>query len=383
MSIKDLENLNSRQMATLQRKHARETSRLTEGHNDLKAEIKKANEGEIVDLQQENIRKIASENEKKEKLIEQMKQHLEQTSKMTDAQIKDLKNNAEKVKQVESEKLGIDRERVKSENDLYLEELNYRFGKEHKKINAENQNQLSTLKENKHHQLAESENHFNNKLNTQTNAFTQRFQADSINQKKIQNDLEQQFKAERFNTNIRQQQDMSKVVNTHNQTLEVRDTQFRKGLKEQDLMFEKKYGDNLKIRNEDLKRLDELNGKVLTKMKSDLKESLQTTVSRSDDPFYRFTELKPTLKEHEDSIQISLEIPDYDKTDIQLTFHDKEAILSFSRRYDDSRKEAGLTNKLHKVESFTSRIMTNHHLDAKSVKSSYQDGVMTYTVKKA
>jgi HSP20 family molecular chaperone IbpA len=118
-------------------------------------------------------------------------------------------------------------------------------------------------------------------------------------------------------------------------------------------------------------------------MKTDLKETLETSVKRSDDPFYKFTQLDPTLKQFEDRVEVSVKIPDHAKTDVQLTIHGKEAIINFNRRYDDSRKENGSTNKLHKVESFTSRLMTNHHLDPKSVKSQYVDGVMTYIIKRA
>jgi HSP20 family molecular chaperone IbpA len=176
---------------------------------------------------------------------------------------------------------------------------------------------------------------------------------------------------------------MDKLIKTHNTHLETRDKTFRKGIKEQDLVFERKYGESLQVKNDDLKRLEDLNKTVLSKMKGDLKTKLEATVNRSDDPFYQFIELKPTLKEYEDRVEIKVEIPEHAKTDVQLTLHGKEAIINFNRRYDDTRKEAGTSQSLHKVESFSTRLMTSHHLDQKSVKASYADGVMTYVVKRA
>lgn len=383
MSIRDLEKLNSRQMETLQRKQSREIARITEGQELLKGELKKANAEELVDLQNENTRHLASENDKKEKVLEQMKVHLDQTSKMTDKQIKDLKDNAVKVKQVEREKLGVERERVKSENDLSLEDLGYRFTKEHKKIVNENQDQMRVLKEAKGQEISLAEGQFQDKINLQTNTFTERFQTDGKNQKMAKDVQDKQFKTERVNTNIRQQQEMGKLSTGHTKVIEDRDIAFRKGIKEQDLVFEKKYNETLKNRNENLKSLDELNTKVLTKMKTDLKETLETSVKRSDDPFYRFTQLDPKLKQFEDRVEIAVQIPDHAKTDVQLTIHGKEAIINFNRRYDDVRKDNGMDNKLHKVESFTTRLLTNHHLDPKSVKSEYKDGVMNYVITKA
>lgn len=383
MSVKDVEKLNIRQIETLQRKQGREISRLSEGHDNLKVEMKKANEMELVDLQHENMRQVASENDKKEKVLSQMKHQLEVTGKMTDKQIKDLKDNGEAVRKTEHEKLSVHRDTVKSENDLYLEELGYRLSKEHKKIVNDSQDQLSTLKNAKTQELIQTEDHYKSKIQNQTADFTERFQADGRTQKKIKDDMDRQFKAERVTTNVRQQQDMGKMTNSHNQALEVRDKEFRKGLKAQDEFFEKKYVDTLKVRNSDLQSLDQLNTKVLGKMKSDLKEKLEATVNRADDPFYRFTELRPSLKSFEDRVEIKVEIPEHAKADVQLTLHGKEAIINFNRRYDDDRKEAGIVNKLHKVESFTTRLMTDHHLDPKSVKSTYADGVMTYVVKRA
>ena len=79
-----------------------------------------------------------------------------------------------------------------------------------------------------------------------------------------------------------------------------------------------------------------------------------------------------------------MKVPEHSKTDVQLTINGKEAIVSFNRRFADASKEAdGTINKVNKVESFTTRLQTGHFLNAKSMKSSYEDGTMTYVIKKA
>lgn len=383
MSVQDLSRLSARQIETLKKKQSREMARLEEGHQNLKADMKKSHEAELVDIQHENVRQVSSEADKKEKVLTQMRQHLDETRKLTDKQIKELKDNTSKTTQTEHQKLSVERDRLKSEHDLYLEDMNYRFANEQKKVASESQNQLSHLKNIRQAELADTEVFYTDKISNQTNKFTEKFQADGRNYQKMKDDQDKQFKNERLSTNQRQQQSMAKLTNTHNQHLEVRDNEFRKGLKEQDAMFEKKYAENLKLRNDELARLNDLNSKVMTKMKADLQEKLTATIDRSDDPFYKFTELGPKLKTFEDRVEIAVEIPEHAKEDVALTIHNKEAIISFNRRYDDTRREPGVMNKLHKVESFTTRLATDHHLDAKSVKSSYADGVMTYVIKRA
>ena len=383
MSIRDLEKLNSFKIDRLQKKHSRETKHIEEGHENLKVEIKRENNNQLVDIQNENMRQIATENEKKEKVLEQMKQQLDHTRKITDTQIKELKENTYKIKQSEYEKLSFERDRVKSEHDLYLEDMNYRFNKEYKKISDGSKAQVDDLKDKRVQELSQTQLELQNKIDAQTAAHNERYQTDSKNYTKIRDTKEKQYKDERMNTNIRQQQEVSKLSDTHNKTLEVRDDKFRKSIKDQDVMFEAKYVENLKGKNEDLKNLSDLNDKVLNKMKDDLKETLVTSVKKSDDPFYRFTEMKPKLNQFEDRVEVALDVPDHAKEDVLLTINGKDAIIHFNRRYDDTRKEAGIINKVHKVESFTTNLKTDHHLDPKSVRSKYENGVLTYMIQKS
>jgi HSP20 family molecular chaperone IbpA len=383
MSIKDVEKIGARQIETLRKKQNREITHMEDGHKALKSEIKNVQAIELVDLQDENHRKVASENDKKEKVLMQMKNHLDNTKNLTDREIKDLKDFSAKFKKEEQQKLSMQRETVKDENELYLDDLNYRFKTAENKVNHEGQTQLNELKHIRSSEFKETDAQFETKIKNQKSEFAEKFQAESQLQQKLTDDLQKQFKNQRAQTNVNQQTEMAKVTTTHNTALEVKDHEFRKGLKVQDEFFEQKYAVNLGKRNEELKSLEDKNVQVLTKMKSELSENLKTTVNRADDPFYKFTQLKPTLKEFEDRVEIKVNVPEHSKADMQLTIHAKEAILNYNRRYDDSHKDQGVLNKLHKVESFTSRVMTSHHLDPKSVKSSYEDGVMTYVVKRA
>jgi HSP20 family molecular chaperone IbpA len=174
------------------------------------------------------------------------------------------------------------------------------------------------------------------------------------------------------------------MTKTHTDHIEKRDGEYRKGLKDQDLFFEKKYEAQLGRHAEDYKTLEEKNKKLVTDLKENLTKEITKTANRLDDPFYKFEKLKPTLKHFEDRVEISVEVPDHSKQDLQLTTNGKEAVLNFNRRYADASKdESGAINKINKVESFTTRLRTDYHLDAKSVKATYDDGVMTYVIKKA
>jgi HSP20 family molecular chaperone IbpA len=381
--IRDLQKLNSRQLENVKRRQDREIKNLEGAHQNYKAELKKTHESEIIDIQNQNHHQVAKESSKKEKVLEEMRHHLQTTEQMTDKELKELKDMSARERANIQIKLSEDRQKINAENELYLEELGHRFQTQSKKINLEGKGQIDEMTDKLQRNYSDTEGYYQTKLNEQTNQFNERFKRETNEQKRIKDQTESQFKKERMSTNQRQQIDLAKLTTTHSQAVEVRDNEFRKGLKEQDIFFEKKYAKNLADHNEKLANLDKLHEKVMEKMKSGLAQELIKNNERSDDPFYQFTDLRPNLKQYPDRIEIQVEVPEHAKEDIQLTLNDKEAILTFNRRYTDSNKLGKTLNKVDKVETFSSRMSTDMHLDPKSVKSSYENGVMSYTVKKA
>lgn len=382
--IRDLERLNSRQLENVKRRQDREIKTLENSHQNYKAELKKTHESEIVDIQDQNHRHIANENQKKEKVLEEMKAHLENSQKLTDKQLKSLKNMTVEERDKLQIKLTEDRQKINEDHELYLNELNHRFQTKSKQVNQVGKAQIEDMSQNMRTTYSDQEAFYNDKINQQTNQFNEKFRKETTKQKTIKDQTERQFKAERMATNQRQQIEIAKLTTTHTDAVKTRDTEFRKGLKEQDAFFEKKFEHNLGNHNEHLKNLDEVHDKVLVKMKTDLSKELTASQNRADDPFYQFTELKPQLNEYPDRVEIHVAVPEHAKQDLQITFNGKEAILNFNRRYNDSKKsEDGTVNKVNKIETFNTRITTSSYLDPKSVKGTYNDGIMSYVVKTA
>jgi len=240
------------------------------------------------------------------------------------------------------------------------------------------------MKQNLGNRYAENEAQFGSKLNKQTSEFHTRFKQNALLQEKLKTEQDNNFKHERMTTNQRQQVELAKLTEGHNSHIEQRDTEFRKGLKDQDQFFEKKFEVNLGSHNEELSRLDQRHQNVMSKMKKELSAEIVQAAKRSDDPFYQFTELRPELVQFKDRVEVSVKVPDHAKQDLQLTKNGKEVIVNFNRRYADSNKTAdGVLHKVNKVESLSTRLQAEAILDPKSVKSSYADGVMTYAIKKA
>lgn len=383
-AIRDVEKLNQRQIETSKRRNERELKTMEAAHNNMKADLKKTQDLEVVDIQNahhDHINKLA---EKKEKVLAEMRSHLQQTKDFTEKELKNLKDNSDKEKVQIQQKDTADRERLNGEHELYLEELNDRFNNSAQKIGHEGKKNMDAMKTSMNEQYLDVEKFNQDKIQTQTNEFTTRFKTEGNNYKKMKDDQDNFYKKERMATNIRQQNEMSKMTTVHTDHLEQKDTEFRKGLKDQDKFFEKKFEGQLKSHNQTFKQLEDKNKKVLDDLKLGLTAEIKKTADRNDDPFFKFETLKPRFKTFEKHIEVQVDVPDHSKQDVQLTVNGKEAVVSFNRRFADASKEAdGTINKVNKVESFSTRLQTGHFLNAKSLKSSYENGTMTYVIQKA
>jgi hypothetical protein len=382
--IRESEKINQRQLETIKRRNEREIQSINNSHQEYKADLKNTQDAEIVEIKSANQAAIAKESDRKEKILSELKSNLQQTEELTDKELRALKDNTHKEKNTIQIKLLDERERLRMNHEAYLEDMNYRFNDSSKKVVQDGSLRLQEIKNDMHNQGQEQQRAYQDRLAKQSQDFNIRFKHDQIKNQTLKDQQVSHFKKERMQTNVRQQTEMSKMTNNHANQIEKRDQQFRKGLKEQDLFFEKKFSGQIEKQNKDFKHLESKNQKVVEGLKASLTNEMTRTAARNDDPFYKFESLAPELKYFEDRVEISVKVPDHSKQDMNLTINGKEAVVTFNRRYSDASKTSdGAINKINKVETFTSRLQTNHFLDPKSVKSTYDNDTMTYIIKKA
>lgn len=382
--IRDVEKLNQRQLETAKRRNEREIKTINNAHDAYKTDLKKTQAEEIVDIQNEHHSHINVQAEKKEKVLGEMKKHLNQTKELTEKELKTLATMSAKEKNELQQKLNNDRARINGEHELYLEELNDRFNQSSRKISYDGKNRLDEMKSTMNEEILETKKFGQSKLQKATEDFTTRFKGDEKKYQAMKDTQDNQFKKERLGTNLRQQTELKKMTETHTNFIEQKDGNYRKGLKDQDLFFEKKYAKQLESHNGQFKELEDKNKKLVEDLKNSLTKEITKTADRNADPFYKFETLKPELNTFENHVEIKVKVPEHSKQDVQVTVNGKEAIVSFNRRFADASKEVdGTVNKINKIESFTTRLQTGHFLNAKEMKSTYEDGVMTYTIKKA
>jgi hypothetical protein len=383
-NIKDIEKTNQLRMETLRRRSDNDISRLQESHRKYKSELQDSHKEEIVDIKTNNQQSIDKENLRKEHVLSDIKNHLKRTQDLTEKELRELNSKNLSKKSELSKKLSGDRKLVTEENKKYIDSLHEKTRATAKEINKDGRHQLDQLQLTIDEEIKRKESLHQDKLKKMAEEFNLRYQSNDKNNSLETQNQKKQFEKELFDINQKHQKEIAHLNTSLQHHLSEMDKDFRADSKDQDLSFEKRYSDKLITQNSMFKKLEENNRKFIQDLKKALTTEIQLAEDRSSDPFYKFDALKPELTHFDNHVEIKIKVPDYSRQDMQLTLNDKEAVLTYNRRYADASKDTlGTINKINKIESFTTRLQTEFHLDSKSVQSNYENGIMTYIIKRA
>lgn len=381
--IGELSKSHSRQMDALKKQQERELISIRKNHEAVKGELKKANDADLVDVRQDHLHHLSEEQAKKQKLLENMRDGLQQTQTMTEKQLKDLEIRTAQDKEKIETRMSMERERLIADNEMHLQDLNQRFNSQGRKIQLEGRERLNDIARNQREAYETQGQDFDRKVIQQRNEFTQKYTSDQKAQKETKDQQDKLFKTERMGTLRRQEAEINKINAGHEHFRSQREQEFKRDIASQEDFFERRY---TQVRNQhegDFQRLNELNKNIVNNTKQKLAKEIDLYSQRSEDPFYKFHELRPVLKETAEGIEVSVPVPDHSKADLLMTLNQKDVILTFNRRYVDVHKDEMSEKRINKVETLSSRLNTGHHLDPRSVKSRYEGGNMIFTIKKA
>jgi HSP20 family molecular chaperone IbpA len=382
--IRELDKHNLTQIEASRRRLEQRIKNIQNVHEEYEADIRKAHNDQIVDLQKTNQFQIARENEKKEKVLEEVKSNLQQAQSLADKELYELKDFSQRQKSEMHKKYALDRERISDENEIFLEDLNEHFNVASEHVDQTGKMRLQNMNSKMQDQVRNLREFHENKIERDVQQFSDRARNNEINYLKVKNQQDQGFRKERKMAHLSQEAQIQKISEIHSSNLENLDRKYREGLKDQEVFFEGKFKNQFEQQNASFKRIEEKNKVLLQDLKNNLTKEITKMAERNDDPFYRFEAIKPRLKELDDRIVVEVDIPEYSKQDVQLSLNEKEAIVNFSRRFHDaSRMDDGTINKVNKVESYTTRLPTQRPLDHKTIQSHYENGMMIFTVKYA
>lgn len=155
-------------------------------------------------------------------------------------------------------------------------------------------------------------------------------------------------------------------------------------LRQREADFKTRYEKIVKEHNEILKNLS-------TSFSADVKKMVEQTSTekkqiddKTNDPFYRVDKLNPTMKEELNEVMVSLPVAEYEKENVHLSAQGRNIKVTLSRKYTDSiaSPEGGI-DRSTRSELFSKEFNVADLLSPKDIVQNYQDGILTFKIKKA
>ena len=382
-SIKEFSQIREQELLGLKNQAARERRSLEEIHQKNKASIKTAQEQEIVELRNDHAQSIDEATSHKEKVLSDLEKSLTQTKDFTQKRLESLKTNAtaqeDKIHADHAEKRLL----LNANNEQHLTEVNHRFNSQLRKINEEGQARIEHSKNDLAIRKNEVEKDYQNKIQMTQDHHRNILSQNEANFKQVNEQKQNEFEAKEKKQREDHESEIITQTQTHQDLYTARNEEYRKKFHEQQNFFEKKFENQLGTHHTQLTGLDKKYESLTNELKKNFTKEISANEDKKDDIFFEFTELKASMKEEADHYLVEVQLPAYAKNDLRLTTNNKEVVLTMNRRYQDQVENSGVTHKVNKIETLSSRMPTNHFLNAKKITSSYQDGVMSYKIAKA
>lgn len=243
---------------------------------------------------------------------------------------------------------------------------------EKNRIQIKSNNELSLLANTYNQKNFNEERNFRSKLESDLKAHESEIKSQKTELKKLTDQtLQKTMKQEEQKLQV-QKDEISYQDNHHKNILAQKQADFK-------IRYENMVKDHDSILNDIKNHLD----KDMKKMIASSSTQKRIMASKSDDPFYRVDLLNPTMIESEKEYLVKISIPEYEKENIHLSVQGREARITLTRRFSETEEaEDGSVNKSTKNELFSKSISSKDLLDPKSITQKFEDGILTFKIKK-
>jgi HSP20 family molecular chaperone IbpA len=365
-------------------RQAAELDRVKRLHEKNITATKIAQEDELQGVRESHQMDLAREVQKKEETLKQMRDSLEKTQRMTEQESKRLQISSAQQRELTRERLQDDLMNLNHKHNEASDEINVRQNMTLKELNDASALRLKELQDQNRQAHSNEGEGWRHKINQQRQQFQHTYTTENDKYAKIHNDSRNKHDQTLKVTHRKNQEQISTLNDGHVKHQEKVINHHQKALTDKEAFFEKKYQNQLTQHQKYEQNLLALNEKAVGKAKEEANQRINFSKERDSDPFFTFTELKPQVIHEPNRYIIKIAVPEYAKEEILLSANQKEIVLTANRRYQDERRdEAGVLQKINKVESLVSRIPVEHVLSPRKMTKDYADGVMTFVIQKA
>lgn len=381
LSVKELSNQHKKRVRTIRDANEIEVAKIQLAHQKRVNELKNQNEIQLINIKGQFENKRGQELQRNEKVLEKLKQNVEDTKKVTSREIDNLTNNYDKRRAEIRQNFEENFDNIKQTNTMKMQDLNESAKMDLKKlqrkvdfekqqIESQGMSEKRIAKAKYTNQVQSDKNEYFSKSVAQQD----KFQRALLSQRKIQTDkiaFEDKKNKKIIQNKEREHQKMMDKL--------VRDSVNKRDIKKND--FETQYKKMFKDNESLLQRLLSKKEKIMDSLKREVLGEYKLSLQRSDDPFYDFSKLDPIIEEGERGYKISIPVPEQDAKNVSLKGEDRKLTLTFERKTNlTDQEDDGTKNKVNKVESYVTQVPVNYIVNPSTLQKSFEDGMVVFKI---
>lgn len=373
-----------RAVNNMEKRQKLELEMMKDNHDANLGELRKSKQADAANIENEHHKELAEKTFEKEKKLETIRKHLEETQHLMDGEMRRQNETHRNVMADKNENFSKNLHTTRESQSIALDESNHNFNVASRNANDKQLEHTYQQETRYRTQDIQQKQGWDTKLSENRTKFSETYNMEGQKFDHLRRQQDSMHKKDLKISHIKNEKNLEAQNEQHVKKEELIRTKNNKSLQDQEVMFEKRYQVQLGRHHESEKNMEAINNKVVEKSKEDLVKRVKVHESRSGDPFFQFTHVKPTITERPDHYVLKMRLPEYAKEEVNLSTNNREVVLTFNRRHKEERvDEDGSKLKVDKVESTVSRIPVSQILDPKKISKEWADGVLTYKIFKA
>lgn len=373
----EVRNLNKKHELQLEKMRLAQAKRV----NDLQHQ----NTVELHNKRTLNDQRILEETEKNEQKLNALQHSLDKSREAADAELSNIRTNLNQQKENQKALQELDYTSKIQDHEIKLADLDHEFKTQTDKMQRQARYEKTAQQGDNAYELDKQKEEHVTQKETQKDSFMRTHQS---NQDKFQMALQKQRlqNAKRIaHEETNAQRRIQNKENHYNLQMQKLQTDRDKKLEQKNSEFEKNFQSIDNTNRNVLQNIISKREKLINHLQKDLWHNFQIGVEKSQDPFYDFGNIPSHVTENSDGKGYTIEVPlaEHAMENIKMTAEKRTLKLLFDRRHEFTKNDEGRSDTVKKVESFVSRIDVVDIIDPNSIKKSFKDGKVIFTIAKA
>jgi len=368
------------ELANIDKKHKNEIEKIKISQTKQINEIKNSNTLDLLTLSSENEQKVITATNRNESRLKNIKKSLDDVNATVDKEKTMILSTHKQKMDDKNTVFEADFSKVSQLNSLKVQDLNHEANSSLQNLQYKLKAKEVELNQNSRRDLATQDVSSKKKLQNQKDTEYQKEIRQTEKFSYLNEVQRKEHQSQSVNAERKHQRELENTNKNNQAILDNVDKTASKAKIGRKKAFEKEYAQLNKEQELVLSNLVGKKESLIHQLKDKLKNVAKLGMKKSEDPFYAFAKLAAKLTQHEKGYTIDFKVAPHEAKNITMRAEKRELRFNMERNHKFTSNSEGTINKMNKVESYSSKMPVKNIIDPDTIKRSYDNGVLTFSI---